>query len=66
MMMESLRCVLSEVRKIPYYDGLTNVDKFLDAFEHKVPEDHHFQALDLALHTTLARWWGMRKYSLAG
>lgn len=31
---------LSKVRNLPYYDGLTDVDKFLDAFECEVPEDH--------------------------
>jgi hypothetical protein len=44
MMTKSLRCVSSEVRNLPYYDGLTDVDKFLDAFEREVPEKHRFQA----------------------
>jgi len=44
---------LSEVRKLPYSDGLIDMDHFLDEFECEVPEDHHFQALDLALHL---RW----------
>ena len=61
MMTNSLRCVSSKVRKLPSYDGLTNVDKFLDAFECKVPKDHYFQALYLALHATSARWWGTHK-----
>ena len=54
MIMKSLHCVLLEVRNLPYYDGLTAMDKFLDEFEREVPEDHHFQALDFALCTTLA------------
>lgn len=32
MMTNSLHCVSSEVRNIPYYDGLTDVDHVLDAF----------------------------------
>ena len=32
MMTKSLRCVSLEVRNLPYYDGLTDVDHFLDAF----------------------------------
>ena len=63
MMAKSLRCVSSEVRIFPYYDGLTDVDTFLDAFEMEVPENHHFQALDLALRATPARWWGAHKDS---
>ena len=42
-MMKSLRCVSSEVRKLPYYDGLTDVDMFLDEFECEVPEDNTFK-----------------------
>jgi len=52
-----------EVRKLPYYDGLTNVDLFLDEFERKVLEDQCFQALELALCATHPRWWGMHKDS---
>lgn len=48
MMTKSLRLV----RNIPYYDGLTHADNFFDAFEHEVPKDHRFQALDLALRYT--------------
>lgn len=55
MMTKLLRCVSSKVRNFSYYDGLTDVDKFIDAFEREVPQKHHFQALDLALRTMLAR-----------
>ena len=55
MMMKSLCCVSSKVRKLPYYDGLTNVDMFLDEFERKIHEDHQFQALELALRATPTR-----------
>jgi len=56
--MKSLWCVSSEVWKLPYYDGLTDVDTFLDEFEREVPKDHRFQALELALHARPAWWWG--------
>ena len=49
-MMTKLLCyVSSEVRSLPYYDGLTDIGKFLYAFEKEVPEKHCFQALDLML-----------------
>jgi len=55
-MMTKLQCyVSSEVRRLPYYDGLTDVDNFLEKFEQGVPRDHHFQELDLALPVTLTR-----------
>ena len=63
MTTKSLCCVSSEVRSLPYYDGLTEVDKFLDAFEREVLENHHFQAWDWVLRATPARWWGMHKDS---
>lgn len=52
MMTKSFYCISSVVRNLPYYDGLTNVDNFLDAFEREVPKHHHFQVLDLALCAT--------------
>lgn len=66
MMTKSLCCISAVVRKLTYYDGLTNIDMFLDEFEHKVLEDHHFQALELALCATSARWWGTHKDSFDG
>ena len=66
MMIKSLCCVSSEVRSFPYYDGITDVDKFLDAFEREVPEKHCFQALDLALCATPPRQCGMHKNSFDG
>lgn len=46
MMIWSLCCVSSEVRNLPTYDGLSDVDVFLDAFERQVLEKQCFQALD--------------------
>jgi len=62
-MTKSLCYVSLDVRNLPHYDGLTNVDHILDAFEREVPENHHFQALDWALRATLTRWLGMHKDS---
>jgi len=61
MMTESLPCLSSKARSVPFYDSITDVDKFLDAFEREVSEKHHFQAMDLALRATPARWWGTHK-----
>jgi len=63
MMTKSLRCVSSEVRNLTHYDGLTDVDCFLDVFEREVPEKHRFQALDWALYATPTRRWGTHKDS---
>lgn len=63
MMTWSLRCLSSEVRNLPTYDGLNVVDVFLDAFEREVPEKQRSQALDYALRAMPARWWGTHKDS---
>jgi len=51
---------------LPYYDDLTDVDKFLDEFEREVPEKHCFQDLHLAISATPARWWGTHKDNFNG
>ena len=63
MMTQSLRCVSFEERNLPTYDGLNEVDTFLDAFEREVSKNQCFQALDCVLHATPTRWWGMHKGS---
>ena len=55
MMTQSLRCVSLEERNLPTYDGLNEVDTFLDVFESGVPEKQCFQALDWALCAMSAR-----------
>ena len=42
MMTRSLHYVSLEVRNMPTYDGLNDVDVFLDAFEREVPEKQCF------------------------
>lgn len=66
MITKSLHYVFLEVRNLPYYDGLIDVYMVSDEFEREVPEDHHFQALELELHALPARWWCMHKESFAG
>ena len=45
------------------YDGLSEVDDFLNKFEREVPEQQHFDALKWALRATPARWWGTHQKS---
>lgn len=49
-----------------YYDGLTDIDNFFDAFGREVLEKHRFQALDLALCATPRRSWGTHKDNFNG
>ena len=63
MIIRSLRCVSTEVRDMPTYDGLSEVDAFLDRFEREVPGKQRFQALNWVLCTMPMRWWGTHKGS---
>ena len=45
MMTRSLHCVSTEVRDLPTYDGLSEVDTFLNKFGREVSEKQRFQAL---------------------
>lgn len=40
LMTKSLQCISIEVRNIPHFDGLDDVNIFLDEFEKEVPKEH--------------------------
>ena len=63
MMTRPLRCVTIEVRDLPTYDGLSEVDDFLNKFEKEVPERQHFDALKWVLYAMPTRWWGTHQTS---
>jgi len=58
MMMRLLCCVSTKVRNLPMYDGLSEVDDFLNRFEREVLEQQRVEALKWILCATPARWWG--------
>ena len=49
------------MRYLPTYDGLGEVDAFLDQFEREVLEKKQFKALNWVLRAIPTRWWGMHK-----
>lgn len=63
MMTRFLHCVSIEARDLPMYDGLREVDAFLERFKREVSEKQCFQALNWVLRTMPVRWWGMHKGS---
>jgi len=50
-----------DVRDIPMYDGLSEVDDFLNKFERYVLEQQRFDALKWVLCDMPTRWWGMHQ-----
>jgi len=63
MMTRLLRYVSIEVRDLPTYDGLSEVDAFLNRFEREVSEQQCFEALKWVLRVMPTRWWGTHQGS---
>ena len=63
MMTRLLHCVATEVRDLPTYDGLSEVDDFLNKVKREVPKQQHFNALKWVLRDTPARWWDTHQRS---
>ena len=62
---KSLRWIGAELKDIPSFDGLVDVNDFLYQFEQQVPHEQRIAAMDLAVRTTLARWWYAHKENIA-
>ncbi len=58
-----MHCVSIEVRDLPTYDRLSEVDTFLEKFEREVLKKKHFQALNWVLRTTPMKLWVTHKGS---
>jgi len=56
MMTRLMHCVSIEVRELPTYDGISEVETFLNKFEREVLEKQCFQALDWVLCAMPMRW----------
>jgi len=63
MMTRSLCCVSTEVRDLPTYDGLGEVNSFLDRLKREMPERQCFQALNCVLRAMAMWWWGIHRRS---
>lgn len=56
--------IVSAVWVPPTFDGLREVEEFIDEFEEQVPTELRTRALDIALKTTPTIWWATHKESL--
>ena len=57
----SVQWVENELRELPTYEGLPNLDTFLIEFEGLVTKSQHLSTLGHVLKDTPARWWGTHK-----
>ena len=54
---KSIRWVGSEIRTVPLFDGLTNLEDFIVQFSEKIPDLQKMETLDSAFRASAARWW---------
>ena len=64
-MTKSLRWIGIEIKDIPSFDGLTDVNDFPHHFEQEIPHDCRMEVLNLAVRATPARWWCAHKENIA-
>ena len=60
-MTKSLRWIGTEIKDIPSFDGLVDVDDFLQEFEQEIPHEQRMSVIDLAVRATPGRWWHAHK-----
>ena len=54
----------SEVWEPPRFDGLRDVQGFIEEFEEQIPTKQRIKVLDIALKATPARWWATHKETI--
>ena len=62
---KSLHWIGTEVCKVPTFDGLSNIQEFLQEYEAQDPCSERLKTLDMALRATPARWWIAHKKNIA-
>ena len=60
-MTKSLRWIGTEIKDIPSFDGLADVNEFLQQFEQEISHEQRMEVIDLAVRATPARWWHSHK-----
>jgi hypothetical protein len=59
-----VRWVGTEIRELPSFHGVNDLEEFLIKYEEEVLENQRFLALDISLKATPARWWGAHKETI--
>ena len=64
-MTKSLQWIGAEVKDIPSFHGLADVNDFLQQFKQEIPHEQRMAVIDLAVKATPARWWHAHKEHIA-
>jgi hypothetical protein len=59
-----VRWIGTIVSNLPTFDGLNPLENFLSEFETSVPTQQRLLAMDEAMKSTPARWWGTHKRNI--
>ena len=60
-MTKSPRWIGTEIKDISSFDGLVDVNEFLQQCEQETPHEQRMESIDLAVRATPARWWHAHK-----
>ena len=63
--MKLLRWIGTKVCEVPTFDGLSDIQGFLQEYEAQVPHLKQLKTLDVTLRATPARWWVAHKRNIA-
>ena len=61
---KSLHWIGTKVCEVPTFDGLSNIQEFLQEYEPHVPLSQRLKTLDVPLQATPARWWTAHKRNI--
>ena len=64
-LMKSLRQIGTEVCEVPTFNGLFDIQEFLQDYEAQIPLSQRLKTLNVALPATPARWWTVHKRNIA-
>lgn len=59
-----IRWIGSQVQELPRFNGLRDVQGFIEEFEEQVPVELRSKSLDIALKDTPARWWDIHRETM--
>ena len=62
---KTLRWIGSEVSTLPIFDGLSDINIFVQEYEAQLPYSKRLQHLVVALRATPTRWWTVHQQNIA-
>ena len=64
-MTKSLQWIGTEIKDNSSFDGLADVNEFLQQFEQEIPNEQRMAVIDLVVKSTPASWWHAHKENIS-